>query len=85
NYSGRTSMEVAIKEITENIRERSVRHTNSCFFTMVAVDEHSKPAAIPALEPTTADALRRQRQALQRRQIRHELQQRYQALNEEKS
>ena len=85
NYSGRTSMEVGIKVITENIRERSVRHTNSCFFTMVAVDEHGKPAAIPALEPTTADALRRQRQALQRRQIRNELQQRYQALNEEKS
>ena len=85
NYAGRTSMEVGIKVVTENIRERSVRHTNSCFFTMVAVDEQGKPVPIPALEPTTADALRRQRQALQRRQIRHELQQRYQALNEEKS
>jgi acyl-CoA hydrolase len=85
NYSGRTSMEVGIKVITENIRERSVRHTNSCFFTMVAVDEQGKPAPIPALEPTTADAERRQRQALQRRQIRHELQQRYQALNEKKN
>ena len=52
---------------------------------MVAVDEQGNPVPIPALEPTTADALRRQRQALQRRQIRHELQQRYQALNEEKS
>ena len=81
NYCGRTSMEVGIKVITENIRERSVRHTNSCFFTMVAVDEQGKPVPIPALEPTTADAQRRQRQALQRRQIRHELQQRYQALN----
>lgn len=61
NYSGRTSMEVGIKVITENIRERSVRHTNSCFFTMVAVDELGKPAPIPALEPTTADAERRRR------------------------
>ncbi|WAC46222.1 acyl-CoA thioesterase [Pseudomonas sp. SL4(2022)] len=85
NYAGRTSMEVGIKVITENIRERSVRHTNSCFFTMVAVDEQGKPAVVPALEPTTSDAQRRQRQALQRRQIRQELQQRYQALNEEKN
>ncbi|WP_339409218.1 acyl-CoA thioesterase [Pseudomonas sp. EA_35y_Pfl2_R5] len=85
NYAGRTSMEVGIKVITENIRERSVRHTNSCFFTMVAVDEQGKPVPIPTLEPATADAERRQRQALQRRQIRHELQQRYQALNKEKS
>jgi len=38
NYCGRTSMEVGIKVITENIRERSVRHTNSSFFTMVAMD-----------------------------------------------
>ncbi|WP_339463332.1 acyl-CoA thioesterase [Pseudomonas sp. EA_105y_Pfl2_R69] len=85
NYSGRTSMEIGIKVITENIRERSVRHTNSCFFTMVAVDEQGRPAAIPALQPHTADGHRRQRQALQRREIRHELQQRYQALSEEKS
>jgi acyl-CoA hydrolase len=44
NYTGNTSMEVGIKVVTENIRERSVRHTNSCFFTMVAVDDQRKPA-----------------------------------------
>lgn len=37
NYTGRTSMEIGVKVITENIREQSVRHTNSCFFTMVAL------------------------------------------------
>lgn len=31
NYTGNTSMEVGIKVVTENIRERSVRHSNSCF------------------------------------------------------
>ncbi|ERI50337.1 acyl-CoA thioesterase [Pseudomonas sp. AOB-7] len=85
NYCGRTSMEIGIKVITENIRERSVRHTNSCFFTMVAVDEQGRPAPVPELQPDTPDGLRRQRQAAQRRQIRAELQQRYQALSEEKS
>src|SRR5690606_30635477 len=38
NYTGHSSMEIGIKVITENIHQRSVRHTNSCFFTMVAVD-----------------------------------------------
>ncbi|WP_276487853.1 acyl-CoA thioesterase [Ectopseudomonas mendocina] len=84
NHTGRTSMEIGIKVITENIRERSVRHTNSCFFTMVAVDGQGRPAPVPPLQPDTPDGLRRQRQARQRRQIREELQQRYQALNEEK-
>jgi acyl-CoA hydrolase len=84
NHTGRTSMEIGIKVITENIRERSVRHTNSCFFTMVAVDGQGHPAPVPPLQPDTPDGLRRQRQARQRRQIREELQQRYQALSEEK-
>ncbi|SUD37793.1 thioesterase superfamily protein [Ectopseudomonas mendocina] len=85
NHTGRTSMEIGIKVITENIRERSVRHTNSCFFTMVAVDGQGRPVAVPELQPSTPDGLRRQRQAKQRRQIREELQQRYQALSEEKN
>ena len=84
NHTGRTSMEIGIKVITENIRERSVRHTNSCFFTMVAVDGQGRPAPVPPLQPDTPDGLRRQRQARQRRQIREELQQRYQALSEER-
>jgi acyl-CoA hydrolase len=81
NYTGRTSMEVGIKVVTENIRERSVRHTNSCFFTMVAVDQQGRATPIPPLQPDTPDGQRRHRQAEQRRQIRNELQQRYQALN----
>ena len=49
---------------------------------MVAMDDQGRPAPVPALDPQTDDDVRRQRQALQRREIRHELQQRYQALNE---
>lgn len=36
NYTGRTSMEIGIKVVTEDIRKKLVRHTNSCYFTMVA-------------------------------------------------
>lgn len=82
NYTGTTSMEIGVKVITENIQQRSVRHTNSCFFTMVAVDENGKSCPVPPLEPVTADEKRRCVQAQQRRQIRRELQERYQALKE---
>ncbi|MCY1435995.1 hypothetical protein D9M71_521090 [compost metagenome] len=82
NYTGNTSMEVGIKVVTENIRERSVRHTNSCFFTMVALDDERRPAQVPPLQPQSADEKRRYAQAQQRRQIRQELEQRYQEMRE---
>jgi acyl-CoA hydrolase len=80
NYTGNTSMEVGIKVVTENIRERSVRHTNSCFFTMVAVDDQRKPAPVPPLQPQNSEDKRRYIQAQQRRQIRQELEKRYQEI-----
>ena len=51
NHTGTSSMEIGIKVIAENIRERVVRHVNSCFFTMVAVDEHGKPVPVTPLQP----------------------------------
>src|SRR5690554_2256125 len=70
NYTGRTSLEVRIKVVTENIREKLVRHTNSCFFTMVAVDENGKTIEVPKLEPETEIEKRRFTNAQQRRAIR---------------
>src|SRR5574337_569269 len=43
NYVGKTSMEVGIRVEAEDVRARTVRHTNSCYFTMVAIDENRKP------------------------------------------
>ena len=80
NYTGRSSMEIGIKVVTENIRQRSVRHTNSCLFTMVAVDDQGKPVVVPARQPQTADERRRFTQGQQRRAIRQELEQRYRDL-----
>lgn len=82
NYTGTSSMEIGIKVITEDIRAKTVRHTNSCFFTMVAVDDQGKPTPVPQLEPQTHDQQRRFYQAQQRRQIRRELEQRYQAMKD---
>lgn len=67
NYTGRTSMEIGIKVVTENIRNKVVRHTNSCYFTMVAVDDDGKPADVPPLTPTDAQEKERFEAAQQRR------------------
>lgn len=80
NYTGRTSMEVGIKVVTENIRDKLVRHTNSCFFTMVAVDEQGQSVAVPTLQPSGEDAIRRFANAQERRAIRVELAERYKAM-----
>lgn len=76
NYTGTSSMEIGVKVIAENIRERVVRHVNSCFFTMVAVDDDHKPVAVPPLQPTTEDEHRRNAAAQVRRELRKEMERR---------
>lgn len=77
NYTGTSSMEIGIKVVAEDILKRSVRHANSCFFTMVAVDEEGRPTPVPPLQPVTSDEKRRQAAALIRRQLRQEMEQRH--------
>lgn len=77
NHTGNSSMEIGIKVVAENIRSQVVRHANSCFFTMVAVDDAGKPTAVPPLRPFSADEKRRFEAARVRKQLRQELEQRY--------
>ena len=84
NYTGTSSMEIGVKVIAENIRTQVVRHANSCFFTMVGVDDDSKPTAVPPLTPTEPEAIRRYEGAKLRRQLRQELEQRFKAIHESK-
>ena len=80
NHTGTSSMEVGIKVIAENIRTQETRHVNSCFFTMVAVDEHGKPTPVPALRPFSPDERRRYAAAEMRKAVRREMAQRYAAI-----
>lgn len=82
NYTGTTSMEVGIKVITENIQAHSLRHANSCFFTLVAVDEEGKPTAVPSLTPSTPDECRRFEAARGRKELRRELEARHRAMKQ---
>lgn len=70
NHVGNTSMEVGIRVEAENIQNRTVRHTNSCYFTMVAVDENRKPKVVPELVIKDQEAQRRFEAAEQRKKLR---------------
>ena len=80
NYTGKTSMEIGIKVIAENIQTQVVRHANSCFFTMVAVDAEGKPSEIPPFSPSAAEEQRRFNAAKIRRELRQEFEQRSSAV-----
>jgi acyl-CoA hydrolase len=55
NYTGKTSMEIGIKVIAEDLVKKSLRHTNSCYVTMVALDEKGSPKAIPPFVPQSPE------------------------------
>jgi uncharacterized protein (TIGR00369 family) len=49
NYVGRTSVVIGIKVVAENVKTHAIKHTNSSYFTMVALGEDKKPTSVPGL------------------------------------
>ena len=70
NAAWRTSMEVGVRVDAEQPRDGVVRHTNTAYLTMVALDEDGRPTAVPSLEAVSADEQRREREAQTRRRNR---------------
>lgn len=77
NYTGRTSMEIGIKVVTENPRKGTCRHAMTCYFTMVAVDETQTPIAVPELVLHTLKERQRFEAAKLRRELRRETERRH--------
>ena len=73
NHTGNSSMEIGIKVIAEEIRSQVVRHVNSCFFTMVAVDADGKPVTVPPLRPFSPAERRRHAASQMRKTMRKEM------------
>ena len=76
-------MEVGLRVIAENIHSGEQRHTNTCYATMVAVDDQHKPVGT-ALSINTPLQARRHADALLRKQLRQEYVQKheqYKAIN----
>ncbi|NQZ57527.1 MAG: acyl-CoA thioesterase [Lentisphaeraceae bacterium] len=74
NYTGRTSMEIGIKVISENLKTKEICHTNTCYFTMVALGEDGKPIAVPVITTETPKEVERYQLAELRRNQRLEQQ-----------
>ena len=67
NAAWRTSMEVGVRVEAENPRTGQRRHTSTAYVTMVAIDEHGKPTAVPGALAESDEERQRQREAELRR------------------
>ena len=73
NRTGRTSMEIGVRVTTEDLVSQVVRHTNSCYFTMVAIGLDGRPVPVPSWHPRTAEERRRHLAAERRIQLRRDV------------
>jgi uncharacterized protein (TIGR00369 family) len=72
NWVGRSSMEVGVRVVAENVVTGERRHTNSCYVTYVAIDEHGRPVAVPPIGLRTDEDRRRHADALRRHDLRRQ-------------
>jgi acyl-CoA hydrolase len=71
NAVWRTSMEVGVRVTAEKPRSGAgPRHTNTAYFTMVAIGEDGRPTPVPGLQTETEEERRREREAQTRRRNR---------------
>jgi acyl-CoA hydrolase len=72
NRAFKTSMEVGVRAMVEEVREQRLRHVSSAYLTYVAVDRDGKGIAIPRIVAETEHQKRRYEEAGRRREIRVE-------------
>ena len=70
NFTGNTSMVVGIRVEAENLQTAQIRHTNTCYFTMVSVDDERKPKTVPTYTPKNEVEQRRWDEAVRRKAAR---------------
>ncbi|MFY7899895.1 MAG: acyl-CoA thioesterase [Chitinophagaceae bacterium] len=75
NYVGKSSMVVGIRVESENVKNETVKHTNTSYFTMVAKDDDNKPTEVPALILETEEDIRRFLEAIKRKEMKQEVKQ----------
>jgi acyl-CoA hydrolase len=63
----RTSMEVGVKVLVENLYTGEIRHTSSAYLTFVAVDAAGNHVELPPICPDTEEDRRRYEEAAARR------------------
>lgn len=69
-YVARTSMEVGVRVLSEDLKTGERRHTASAFATFVALDDEGHPVPVPGLIQETDEERRRFQDGAERRQQR---------------
>ena len=72
NRAFRTSMEVGVRAMVEDVHTGTMRHVSSAYLTYVAVDSDGSSVAVPCVTPETAHQKRRYEDAGRRREMRGE-------------
>lgn len=72
NHVGRSSMEVGVKVVAENLRTHEKRHTTSCYFTMVAMNDEGETVEVPRLILETEQDKKHYATAKLRKKLRQE-------------
>jgi len=72
NYVGHSSMEIGVKVFAEDLRTDQKRHTTSCYFTMVAMDDNGKTVEVPRLQLDNDVEIRLYEAAKMRKKLRQE-------------
>jgi len=70
NRAYRTSMEVGVKAMVEDVRGDRLRHVSSAYLTYVAVDKDGSKLVVPQVIPETEHQKRRYEDAGRRREMR---------------
>lgn len=73
NFVGRTSMEVGVNVVAENLLSGEKRLTNTCLLTFVAIDRDHRPAPVRPLDLSDPEDERRAREGRRRREVREQL------------
>ena len=81
NYTGHSSLEVGVKVVAEDLHTAEKRHTNSCYFTMVAIGDDGAPIPAPPLQIETEIEQRLFEAGKMRKEMRAEIQERNRALH----
>lgn len=72
NYVGNSSLVVGIQVTAENVKDHTVKHTNTSYFTMVAKDDDGNNITVPPLVLEHMEDVRRFIEAIKRKKLRIE-------------
>ena len=70
NDVGTTSLECGVRIDAERLGTRQTVHASTAYFVYVAIDDDGRPRAVPPIEVSSREEIRRQREAKLRRESR---------------